>query len=195
MKTGFGLVAAVAALILGAGGACAGTNLVTNGSFETDSFSGWTQGGNEGFTSVISCCDAGVTGAEQGNYYASFGPIGSDGTLSQTIADPSGDTLRLSFWIASDGATPNDFSVSWDGTTLSSATNLPATNGWEHVTFDVTGAGSDTLQFGFRNDPGYQGLDNVSVSLVPEPATWALMLAGFGGLGLALRRRTRLAAV
>ncbi|MGH7017613.1 MAG: PEPxxWA-CTERM sorting domain-containing protein, partial [Caulobacteraceae bacterium] len=34
----------------------------------------------------------------------------------------------------------------------------------------------------------------VSVALygsaaVPEPATWALMLAGFGGLGWALRRR------
>jgi len=29
---------------------------------------------------------------------------------------------------------------------------------------------------------------------VPEPATWALMLAGFGGLGVAIRARRRLAA-
>jgi len=194
MKIGHGVVATVAALVLGAGGASAGTNLLTNGSFETGNFSGWTQGGNEGFTSVIACCDAGVTAAEDGTYYASLGPIGSDGTLSQTITDTSGQYMVLSYWLASDGATPNDFSVTWDGATLASATNVAATNGWENVTFDVRGTGSDTLEFGFRNDPGFQGLDNVSVS-APEPATWALMLAGFGGLGLVLRRRTRLAAI
>jgi hypothetical protein len=35
----------------------------------------------------------------------------------------------------------------------------------------------------------------VSPSAVPEPATWAMMLAGFGGLGVAMRRsRRKLAA-
>jgi hypothetical protein len=194
MKTGFGLVATVATLVLGAGGASAGANLLTNGSFETGNFSGWTQGGNEGFTSVISCCDAGVTGAEDGTYYASLGPVGSDGTLSQTVSDTNGEHLDLSFWFASDGATPNDFTATWDGATLTSVSDAAATNGWENFTFHVIGSGSDTLQFSFRNDPGYQGLDNVSVAL-PEPAFWALMLVGFGGLGVALRRRARPAAV
>ena len=34
----------------------------------------------------------------------------------------------------------------------------------------------------------YTGANN-PVSAVPEPATWAMMLIGFGGLGLAMRRK------
>jgi hypothetical protein len=38
-------------------------------------------------------------------------------------------------------------------------------------------------------------LDNISVAGVPEPATWAMMLVGFGGLGLAVRSRRKQGAV
>lgn len=34
-------------------------------------------------------------------------------------------------------------------------------------------------------------LDNAVTGAVPEPATWAMMLLGFGGMGVALRRRKR----
>ena len=49
--------------------------------------------------------------------------------------------------------------------------------------------------FGNNNDSadGYR-LDSISVAAVPEPATWALMIAGFGLAGAALRRR-RVAAL
>jgi hypothetical protein len=33
------------------------------------------------------------------------------------------------------------------------------------------------------------GIDNVSVTGVPEPASWALMILGFGAGGAMLRRR------
>jgi hypothetical protein len=33
-------------------------------------------------------------------------------------------------------------------------------------------------------------IDNLSVAGVPEPASWAMMLAGFGMIGGALRRRS-----
>lgn len=37
------------------------------------------------------------------------------------------------------------------------------------------------------------GLSNISFNAVPEPATWALMITGFGATGLMLRRRRTLA--
>lgn len=40
----------------------------------------------------------------------------------------------------------------------------------------------------YSNDGGYF---DVTVTAVPEPATWALMLLGFGGLGAALRAGRR----
>jgi hypothetical protein len=34
------------------------------------------------------------------------------------------------------------------------------------------------------------GLDNLRWNAVPEPATWAMMIGGFGFVGAAMRRRT-----
>lgn len=47
----------------------------------------------------------------------------------------------------------------------------------------------------FTNQAG-PGVDNVSlVEIVPEPASWVMLVAGFGGVGAAMRRRRPLAAV
>jgi hypothetical protein len=55
-----------------------------------------------------------------------------------------------------------------------------------------------------KTDPNYlsdfklsisDGIGNGLVAGVPEPATWALMLLGFGGMGAALRRRRTSAAI
>jgi len=32
-------------------------------------------------------------------------------------------------------------------------------------------------------------IDNLRINPVPEPATWAMMLVGFAGIGMSLRRR------
>ena len=60
-------------------------------------------------------------------------------------------------------------------------------------TLNFTTAGPTTLQFTSVDDPSSAFgpvIGGVSVSgAVPEPATWALMLGGFGLAGVALRRR------
>ncbi len=74
--------------------------------------------------------------------------------------------------------------------------------GWIKSTFTITDAGFYTLQFGVSNsldqafDSGlaFAGLviDGAPIDPtpgIPEPATWAMLIAGFGMVGFAARRR------
>lgn len=65
-------------------------------------------------------------------------------------------------------------------------------NPWTSYSSTLTlAAGSYTLRFAETDNQFFfnQGVDNVSVmSLVPEPGTWAMLLAGFALVGTAVRR-------
>ncbi len=41
---------------------------------------------------------------------------------------------------------------------------------------------------------GTQGITGITIAAVPEPGTWAMMLIGFGAIGIAVRRRRRAAS-
>lgn len=163
-------------------------NLITNCGFETGDFTGWTQGGNLGYT--------GVTGfPNSGNYSAYLGPVGSDGTLSQNFG--ANTTLyNASFYLYSDGGTPNDFTVYWNGVDV--GPDLVDAGGFGYTLFSATipglsGVGANTITFSFRQDPAYWYLDDVVVTgAVPEPGS--LMLFGSGILGLAGVIRRKLGA-
>ena len=45
--------------------------------------------------------------------------------------------------------------------------------------------GGASLAPGTSNGPPFSLLDNVSLTAVPEPSTWAMLLLGFAGLGYA----------
>ena len=189
------LVIVAATLLLLCAPMAFGQNLVSNGSFESGSFSGWTTGGNFEDTEVVSGAFYDYSGAQQGNFYAVLGPVGSDGTLSQTLATSPGTTYTFSFWLASVGDSPSDFSASWDGNQVLSLTNPNTGANWSLFSFTETGTGSDTISFSFRDDPAYIGLDNISVvaqtGTTPEPSSLLLMGSGVIGLAGVIRRKFR----
>ena len=127
--------------------------------------------------------------------------------LTQTITGLTpGKKYALRFYWAGgqqagfSGTTTEQFVVDFGSETRSTAVwNNPTKgfSGWytENYTFTATTA-SQVLSFLAVGTPDGQPpfslLDGVSlqeVTAVPEPATWALMIAGFGMVGFAARRR------
>ncbi|MGA3269097.1 MAG: hypothetical protein ABSE16_20065 [Verrucomicrobiota bacterium] len=136
--------------------------LVSNGGFETDDFSGWTQSGNSAKDAVTAIA------RRAGSYGASFGASGSPGFISQPITTYPGQPYLVSLWLDSpDGQTPNQFEVTWGGQTLMNQTNLGAI-GWTNLHFTVMNSSTQTtLTFGLRDDPSSLGLDEVTVVPIP----------------------------
>jgi hypothetical protein len=165
-------------------------SLVVNGGFETGDFTGWTLTGDTGFSSVVS--DLPVP--QSGMFGASFGPFQTTGGISQTLTTVAGTTYVLDFWLQAEvdplgAAGPNSFAATWGGATVKSLLNSPAF-GYQHLTFNVTATSASTdLAFNFRNDPAFWDLDNVSVTAVPEPETWALLGLGLAAIAAVRRRR------
>jgi hypothetical protein len=178
-------------------------NIVNNPGFETGDLTNWVTGTNgTWFVTNGSPID--------GTWSASTGCVGdgcihnSDGSfattsgafLYQDLVTTPGTLYNLSFDFRSDG-NPNELAVLFGGTTAFDQTNISTTAATYTVPNLLATSSITRLLFLGRQDPGFNRLDNVSVvaagtGFLPEPATWAMMLLGFGAVGWSLRRKRAL---
>jgi hypothetical protein len=142
--------------------------LVQNGGFETGTFSGWTESGRHSALEEL-LVSTNPQVVHSGNYGAALGAPSSLGYLSQTLTTTPGQLYMLSFWLSSNGETPNQFTASWNGNTLFDESDIPALV-WTNCVYEVSATSSSTvLQFGGMDQPWFLGLDDVSVVPVVEP--------------------------
>jgi len=126
----------------------------------------------------------------------------SPGTILQTLATTPGQRYRLSFDVSSNPDEPNlkTMQVVFGSAPALNVVSPPVRRPLTWVTVSrVFTAASASTDLSFQSTfggPWGVALDNVSVSaVVPEPASWALLIAGFGLVGAMMRRRPTMARV
>lgn len=191
---------ALVALLSGGSAFAAPVELLVNGSFEatqraTGSWSnyanlpGWTGGqyGIELRNNVFGVAPDGVNFVELDTTRNS--------SISQTVLTTLGQHYTLSFQFQDRpgvATSSQGLTVDWGGNAIGHVNNS-LNGGWQTQTYSLIGDGSAmNLKFiatGTSDSLG-TSLDNVSLTTaVPEPETYAMLLAGMGLVGMAARRR------
>ncbi|QYE37158.1 PEPxxWA-CTERM sorting domain-containing protein (plasmid) [Polymorphobacter sp. PAMC 29334] len=148
----------------------------------------------------------------------SFSYLGSTFTFTGTggfpnylaVSTSGSAAVRTVFGTPSTDFTDRGGPVVYDQNTLGGfgsfpvSTSIPYTNGDNFLGLRVTSAGKDYYGFAFSTnavlnsygfetsaDTGITATTATGTGTVPEPASWALMVAGFGLVGVTVRRRQR----
>jgi hypothetical protein len=110
--------------------------------------------------------------AHSGRYAANLGPTGSEGFIAQTFSTTPGASYTLDYWLANGGGPPNQFEAYIDGVVVPGSQLTNANSfGYQEYTFVFTATGDLTeLKFGFRQDPSYYYLDDISVNPSTGPS-------------------------
>ena len=192
--------------------AAAAPNLITNGSFESNgadfisgSFTTFAAGSGAllGWDITTGSVDLINTHWQpsHGNYSLDLSG-GSDGTIAQSFATVIGQKYVVSFDMAGNPDDTDALKYLQVGLsqqpiyTFDTTGKSRADMGWTTKSFVFQAVSTQsTLHFaGLQDSPYGVALDNVSVSAVPEPETFAMLLAGLGLIGAAARRKRQTAA-
>jgi hypothetical protein len=204
MKT-LSIAAVVAGLTIA--GSANSAELVSNGGFESG-MSAWTVGGSvfAGTGAIYGpCCS--TSGSEpnySSNHFGSFGAgnVAGPHSLTQMLATVIGATYVVNFDAGALGGGNQTIQLlamgDYAGGMFNSLVNNNLDFTFTHHSLSFVANSTSTALTFLVNTPGPDNvdtiLDNVSVSgAVPEPATWAMMLMGFGLIGATLRGSRRAA--
>ena len=161
-----------------------GQELVQEGGFETGDFAYWMFSGNPTDDFVDDGSSTSPSAPHSGQFFAALGNLSTLGFLSQTIPTRVGQPYLVSFWLENaTGDTPNQFVAEWNSNSVSTNMIFNQSNSgafaYTDMQFIETAASANTiLQFGFRDDPDFLGLDDVSVVPIPVPALQNISAAG-----------------
>src|SRR4051794_38001432 len=148
----------------------ASANIVFNGGFELGDVTGWILSGNP----VPGNVDG--SSPHSGNFAANLFAATNPGFIEQVLATTPGTVYKLTYFLESDGQTPNRFLTQVNGASLFDQTDIPVQPYTLHSSsFTATGASTD-LKFGFRNDPGMLRLDDIAVDAIPEPSVIGFLI-------------------
>lgn len=208
--------ALLASAITLAAGSAGAANLIVNGGFNVGAsnnggfqtvgvgntaMTGWTVfGGNVDWIT-------GYWQSSDGDGFSVDMDGNTQGTIGQTISTVVGHKYKLTFDMSGNpdaGADTDVLGVYANGflspnATFATGANTHANMGWSQRSYTFTANSTSTLVAfqSFNRAPCCYGaaIDNVSVSgAVPEPATWGMMILGFGAAGSMIRRRKTVAA-
>jgi hypothetical protein len=208
---------AIAGALAAAGSASAASYQIVDGSFEAPHIGDQY---DPQYTDAIFTGDAGVDGGAfgfatppdgvQDGFLQTTGGAG-DAVISLNVYGLTpGDTYSFSFYDAQrSGYGLNPYTVSVDGLAIYSGTPSSTSFTQKTTASFVAPSGPVAIKFDAPDQPGDNdtGIDAITVngapgvgttylaptpvSPAPEPASWALMLVGFGAAGAAIRSRRK----
>ncbi len=200
-----------------AAGTAAGAVSIVNGSFEdgvaiggagtlalptgdTSSITGWTV-----LSDGIDYLDSSYLAAADGSRSVELSALASGGIVQSVSGFTPGRTYELRWQLASNANDPAPRPKDYRG--VVSATGgtaalfgytlvdgvTAAAPAYTNTSYRfVASADAQDIQFRSLGDSEFSAvIDNVSVAAVPEPANWALLIIGFGFIGLLGRRGGR----
>ncbi len=140
----------------------------------------------------------GQLAASDGNNFLDLTGWQQGGAFGKGVAQTFFTTLGQHYTLSFDLGNSTDYNsgvselrvqVGSTSRVVTSVTNN-SRNSWDRFSFEfVAQDWGTTLSFTGVQANNYIGLDNVSVTAVPEPETYALLLAGLGVMGAVARRR------